>query len=100
MYIVAPLIIRKSENPDLDEGILIKVSDRGFGIDPGSLSALCEERKLPVRYDKKVGLISVATRGLPASSKELKILVSGLFGNWPEGKIPARVPEIMFQCLL
>ena len=87
-----PPIIGKSENPDSGEGTLIEVSDRGSGIDPGSLSASCEGRKLPVRYDEKAGLISVATRGLPAGSRELKILVSDLFGNWSEGKISARVP--------
>ena len=95
MYIVAPLVIGKSENPDLGEGTLIEVSDRGSGIDSGSLSASCEGRKLPMRYDEKASLISVATQGLPAGSKELKILVSGLFGNWPEGKIFARVPRIL-----
>jgi hypothetical protein len=69
--------------------ILVRVSDIGSGVDPGTAVATVDEKALPTSW--KDGVLRVKTRGIPPGTYELRLQIS----DYQESRNTENVPPIL-----
>ena len=73
---VAPAIVRVDLTVSRGERLRLLVTDRGSGVDPGSMLARVDGRFRPIRYESTTGLVQVGLGRLAAGRHRLVFTVA------------------------